>query len=453
MSLGIRAGLCLALLASSSPAFAVNANDFLPGAKAFGMGFSNTAVADDPFALWQNPAATANTPYTQAGGSLARLHSPRGTMTAAAGAYVRPYEPINTATVGAGYYLGRQVDGLDRDEFLVHYAQEKKAPSLFALTKPMRLGANFKILNQQGRGGEGFAFGFDGSAQFRSNFGLTGSAGLRNLTINSKISPVLSLAAAYTHQKFLTFALDMRVRRHLTEFYPGIEMLFHQGLLAARVGRGFQLDGVRQVAFGLGMNFSPVVLDVGATLPMSRAAVGGAFQFSLTYKFGAPSFSGSFVGAAAAQAEKLRSDIETLKDREASADARAKAADIKREIAEGELRVTEQRVREAQDQFRASQKRASTAGYEAEAAELRAEAARVPPPAPPMIRKPAPRQETGPMWPRKHEVAEGDTLRTLAGKYYGDPNLWEKIYEANRDKIDRGLPQAGATFTIPDPAR
>jgi nucleoid-associated protein YgaU len=50
-------------------------------------------------------------------------------------------------------------------------------------------------------------------------------------------------------------------------------------------------------------------------------------------------------------------------------------------------------------------------------------------------------------------VQAGDTLRKLAEKYYGDPAQWESIYEANPDKIERGLPVEGTTLTIPKPGR
>lgn len=52
-------------------------------------------------------------------------------------------------------------------------------------------------------------------------------------------------------------------------------------------------------------------------------------------------------------------------------------------------------------------------------------------------------------WPRKHIVVPGDSLRSLAQQYYGDSNKWQTIYDANRDKIERGLPKIGAELTIP----
>ena len=34
-----------------------------------------------------------------------------------------------------------------------------------------------------------------------------------------------------------------------------------------------------------------------------------------------------------------------------------------------------------------------------------------------------------------YTVAEGDTLATIAARFYGDENEWRRIYEANRETI------------------
>jgi len=59
-----------------------------------------------------------------------------------------------------------------------------------------------------------------------------------------------------------------------------------------------------------------------------------------------------------------------------------------------------------------------------------------PPPAP--APKPEPAKADQPAaaaGPRTHTVAEGETLSLLAFKYYGSPNKWDKIFDANRDKL------------------
>lgn len=49
-----------------------------------------------------------------------------------------------------------------------------------------------------------------------------------------------------------------------------------------------------------------------------------------------------------------------------------------------------------------------------------------------------------------HEVVKGDTLSKIAAKYYGDPSLYPKIFEANRDRIKNpDLIQVGWKLRIP----
>jgi nucleoid-associated protein YgaU len=49
-----------------------------------------------------------------------------------------------------------------------------------------------------------------------------------------------------------------------------------------------------------------------------------------------------------------------------------------------------------------------------------------------------------------HVVQKGDTLSKIAAKYYGDPMLYKKIFEANRDLIKNpDLIQIGWKLRIP----
>ncbi len=443
----------LALFAAFSlaagPAGAVAFNDVLPGARAMGLGHAFGAVADDAFGPWYNPAGSANTPFVQGAGTLGRLQSPTGTLTHASGAYLRPYEPINTATIGASYHLERQQNSGDMDTLLFNYAQEVRILDL-PLSKPLKVGGNFKFVNvDRGRtGGGGFGMGFDVGAVARTDMGLSMGAALTDLTSSVGVPRGgLLLATAYTWEKRVTFAGDFRVKGGLAEFYPGVEASFLQGLLKVRAGKGLSLDGVSTVAFGVGVNLSPVVLDVAMSLPASGInRAGGGYEASLAYRFGAPGFAGSFVGSAAAEAERLRREIDRLEDRRKTLDQEAQSAESNKAAATAQLRVLEKRALEAQDEYRALLKKNEELDYRAadKSAGLR------PGPKPVAIPK-APPRPAAPQWPKSHRVAPGDTLRSIAGQYYGDPNLWEKIYDANPDKVDRGLPLEGSTLVIPPP--
>lgn len=431
------------------PAGAVAFNDILPGARAMGMGHAFGAIADDAYGMWYNPAGTANAPYTQAAGDIGRLQSPLGTLTQVSASYVRPYEPINTATLGASYDLERQNHSGSMDTLLFNFAEEMKILSV-PLSKPLKVGGNFKFVNvNRGPGrGSNFGLGFDVGALARTDMGLSVGAALTDLTSGIGVPRGgILLATAYTWQHRVTVAGDFRVKGGLAEYYPGVEVTFLQGLLKARMGKGERLDGVGTMAFGLGVNFSPVILDVAMSLPtagLNRPA--GGYQASLHYRFGAPSFSGQFVGAAAAEAERLRTEIAILEDRKKTLETETAGAESGKTTASNELRVLQKRAVEAQDEYRQLLKKNNELDYRAadKAAGL---GPAVKPIAVPRAR-PAP---PSPQWPKYHRVAAGDTLRSLAGKYYGDPNLWEKIFDANPGKVDRGLPIEGAMLTVPPP--
>ncbi|MFI5361150.1 MAG: tail protein X [Elusimicrobiota bacterium] len=452
MSRRTDAVLAAALFAAST-AGAVGFNDVLPGARAMGMGNAFGAIADDPFGIYFNPAGSANTPYVQAAGSVGRLASPVGTLTQAAASYLRPYEPINTATVGASYDFERQVNGGDMDAVLFNYAQEVKVPNV-PLSKPLKLGANVKFENVDVGPGRpsAFAMGFDAGALARTDGGLSVGAALTDLTSRTGVPRGgLLLATAYTWERRLTFAGDFRVKGGLAEYYPGVEASFLEGLLKVRAGRGLSLDGATTVAFGMGVNFSPVVLDVAMSLPPSSInRNAGGYQASFSYRFGAPGFAGQFVGAAAADAERLRTQIEALSDRKKTLEQQTASAETNKNATAGELRVLEQRTGEAQEEYRALLKKNAELDYRA--ADM---AATLLPPAKPVALPKIPYRPAAPpppSWPKRHKVKTGDTLRALAARYYGDPNQWERIYDANPDAVDRGLPIEGAVLTIPRPA-
>ncbi len=49
-----------------------------------------------------------------------------------------------------------------------------------------------------------------------------------------------------------------------------------------------------------------------------------------------------------------------------------------------------------------------------------------------------------------HVVVKGDTLSKIAEKYYGDPSLYPKIFEANRDILKNpDLIRVGQKLRIP----
>ena len=51
---------------------------------------------------------------------------------------------------------------------------------------------------------------------------------------------------------------------------------------------------------------------------------------------------------------------------------------------------------------------------------------------------------------QKYDVQQGDTLSKIAERFYGDPALYPKIFDANRDVLtDPNVIKVGQTLRIP----
>ncbi len=65
--------------------------------------------------------------------------------------------------------------------------------------------------------------------------------------------------------------------------------------------------------------------------------------------------------------------------------------------------------------------------------------------APPAPKAPAPTPQV-----EVYTVVAGDSLSKIAKRYYGDANLWRRIFEANRDQIQNpDLIRPGQKLKIP----
>ncbi len=441
--------LGLLLFGLAAPAFATSFSDVFPGAKPMGMGMAYTAVADDMSAMWFNPGGLAGSDFTQMSLSAGRMFSPRGPLAFYAANYARPFPLRQDSVIGAGYFLLREANGGDRDQFVLHYSEPVKLPQLY-LTRPLKAGANFKILQiDGGTKGKKSAVAVDAGVVAETNFGLKGGMALIDLMPDAGIpAPTIALGLAYAFKDRITLAGDIRARKGDTEFYPGMEFSFYQGLLKARIGKGMPLGGIGQVALGAGVNFSPVIFDFAMSIPWAGSTRnGGAYQMTMSYRFDAPPFYGRFVGSAARQAEDLKSELLELEDKKRTLDTQVTAAETTKQSVEGQLRSMESRARSLQEQLRSLEIKVDEKRYEVDSPKKAA-----PPPAPVPAPKAAVIPKAAPApWPHKHTVAAGDTLRSIAAQHYGDPSLWELIYNANPEKIDRGLPREGELLVIPAP--
>ena len=171
-------------------------------------------------------------------------------------------------------------------------------------------------------------------------------------------------------------------------------------------------------------------------------------QAGFSFRFGSEPFRTRFLGRATQSASRLQADTDALKAQRDALERSVAELESSRAVAAQELRDLKFRIEEDRLKAQTQAVKVSTPAAPAEPAPT-AGPLSVPAPA----AKSAPAAKPPETWPKKHRAAAGETLRDVAGKFYGDPGLWEIIYEANKDKVVRGLPEAGAELTIPNPKR
>jgi nucleoid-associated protein YgaU len=167
----------------------------------------------------------------------------------------------------------------------------------------------------------------------------------------------------------------------------------------------------------------------------------GQFRVSFNYRFGRPQFSEIYYDRALEAASQLDQNVLTMSVKEAELKASLAELEQKKRLAQDEMDSLKARIRALTSQDllgerdarirelnrRVDELEGQLSGFRARAKEAREKQATV----------------------RTHIVRPGDTLQSLARQYYGDANQWKKIYNANPDKIDRGLPRPGQELVIP----
>ncbi len=445
-----------------------------------GMGYAYTAISNDVFGMFFNPAGLAGAPFTQVSGSIQRIPSDVGFLSQETFAYTRPFPILPGSTVGAAYADLKQLSAGSKRQLLGHFSTTLNLQKYY-IPKPVKVGANLKFssINPESLPHK-FTPALDFGAIMEPGWDMAFGVSVTDLGSSVGVpTPTIAFGGSYRYKRRMRFATDVRIRSGLTEFYPGVEIDFMQRLLKLRLGRGVSLDTIDTLAVGLGLNYSPLILDMGFMLPSKgRTAAGTGVQVSVTWTFGAPPFYWRFPGDAARTAGDLRGEILELKKQVRDMRSNRDAADANKTSLEGQVEAEEDRLRDLQRQSRdleyELQKRRydrdhpepgdpllsspesipdMPAGIDNDAAvDMPAGIDSAPPPTvvapkPEKTRKRRRRSK----FPKRHRVRAGDTLRKLAEKYYGDPALWEAIYEANPDRIERGLPVEGKTLLIPKP--
>jgi hypothetical protein len=225
--------------------------------------------------------------------------------------------------------------------------------------------------------------------------------------------------------------------------HPGVELLLARGVLRPRIGWGYRdTGGIDTLATGVGFYVSPWQVDFAYLIPLKHINnTTDLMRFSLSYRFGRPQFSEIYYDRALEAASKLDQNVLVMTTKEAELKASLAELEQKRRLAVEDLQNAKSRIEALKDKDLLGERDAIIRDLKARLRELEGALAGE------RGTLKAIRQKQNTV--RTHTVKSGETLQSIARQYYGDPNQWKKIYTANPDKIDRGLPRAGSSLVIP----
>jgi LysM repeat protein len=423
------------------------------GARPIALGNAYTAVSGDSYSLFYNPAGLYDLNQQEAAIDFGRFYSPKkGAGSDFNGIFAMPYKYHDQRMpIAAGIYGEGPVPGAHIVEVTGGAAMDLPADRLtngfFKL--PVHAGAALTIRQQ---GGEGLT---DRVGKGSLGFGLTGGVivpinrdhqmglAIRNLSPgkNDPAGPSIDLGVVRHHNQYLDMFADLEFASGgIWRFRPGLEWLVARGVLRPRLGWGYREDGgIDSVSTGIGFNLSPVQIDIAYLIPVKTVNDNaGQFRASLVYRFGRPQFSEIYYDRALEQAGQLDVNVLQLTVKEAELKSSLNEIEQKRKIAGEELENMKGRIGQLKGQDLLGERDSTIRDLKTRVKELEGRNAEY-------------RNRAEPKKPeiKTHLVQPGDTLQSIARRYYGDPNQWKKIYSANVDKIERGLPKQGSRLVIP----
>ncbi|HAH31919.1 MAG TPA: hypothetical protein DCL44_06355 [Elusimicrobia bacterium] len=426
---------CLAagLLFSGVNALAGDLATIMPGSRQNAMGGAFSSIADDTYAIFYNPAGLSSLGNTETSLTLARRMSPLETEGETAFTYVRPSPDVPAQVVGFGYYTARQGVKGRRDTVALEMGRRT---TIKYFQKPILYGGGLKVVYLRSTEKNNVGIGLDVGLLLESNSGLKTALVLTDAVYGlGKSLATLTFGNSYRYGGAV-FSLDLRARGVYSELFMGAEKDLFNSLLQLRVGKGFAFNGADNLALGFGVNTTPLIVDFAWSLPLkSFNQQTGFYGITAAYRFGAASFSEKLVGEAGRRAEELKTQINDLRIQKTSLETSVATYRVNKNILESDLTMMQTRLRGMEGQLKNMELEILDANDRKEK------------PKPVKKYVPPPPEK----WPRLHKVEAGETLRSIASQYYGNPNLWERLYAANEKHILKGLPVEGAVLTVPAP--
>lgn len=286
----------------------------------------------------------------------------------------------------------------------------------------------------------------------------------------SKVQPSIKFGVAYTEES-LRLSFETKQEKEKNKYSLGIEKSFLGEILSMRLGFGLGDKQYKKITTGFGTAIKSFSLDYALDYGLGGVEnTGGTHYLTLSYKISKAREKKEKKQKKKAKKEKSDKIPKTFpvpaRDREAivpiglysimkplksmttqyfSIEESTSAAEAVEEIIEAPaIEEPAAEVQEELERETTAQQMITPADTESEQIDLYEQ----------KIKKQIEiKQSAKPKVPKRpsktHRVKAGDTLYSLAEKYYGKKAQWTAIYEANKDNIEKGVLKPGTKIIIP----
>ena len=442
------------------------------GARPIGMGGAFTAISDDTHAIYYNPAGLAQVRRGELTGGYGKLFIGLKDNSNIGNGFVGVAQALRggqLGTLGVGW-LSLSLEGAYREDVIsMAYGKEVFLDGLF-------LGGTGKVLRRTfgsdiytqidplfKAGSNTSHYAFDLGAMYRPNasysFGLmVKDMNQPDVGLGGGDRVPLEIRGGFGyHQRQLNFDGEISRKDKDVSISMGVEKYLFKAV-GLRAGFTAGSRTRREVGAGMGYKGGYFSLDYAFVFPLAGVeSVAGSHRFSVTVKFGREPAQTRWefeeedkvmermLEEKAAELKGMEKELERLRDENRSGKLESTWVRQQIEKIEDRMRLQESKEIDTMKQ-KLFESKIESDRMKKRVAELedmirRVSERRAAPPAPVQPRIETPPKPTAPekpAVPRTYQVKEGDTLQSLAEKFYGDASKWMEIYELNSDRIERG---------------
>lgn len=426
------------------------------GARPIALGNAYTAVSGDVYSLFYNPAGLYDITEKQMAFDYGRSYSEHESARTDFNAlYSLPYRfRDKNYPLTMGVYSDTPADGAHIVDLTAGAAMDAPmdvwTKGIFKM--PTRIGLAATIRHQKGdkkstRVGESaIGLGFTGGLLVPINRQHQMALTIQNLFNPGADAdgPSIHFGVTRNHSELLNLFGDLEFGNGgVWRIHPGAEWLLARGVLRPRLGWGFRDNGhIDLLATGVGFYVSPYEIDISYLIPMKTTTDNaGQFRASLIYRFGKPKFSEIYYDRALEAASQLDTNVLLMTTKEAELKSSLSELEQKKRLALEELTNAKTRIEALKDKDLLGERDATIRQLKDRIRDLEGNLD--------VERNTLREIQRKKNEIRTHVVVAGETLQSIAQDYYGDANQWKRIYSANPDKIDRGLPKVGSSLVIP----